>query len=164
MRCFTRLSLCVLTVLVCFMSVDRAHAAVNLPNDPPSDPPFYGGYYVTGSASGLGTVTVYFPDGEGWSVDDSGCLFHSDNSSTSGVLYTASGTEYDFSAPAYSLPRYRLSDGGSYYYTDLRLVPTATNVVIADTFDPVYDLPTMLQFCVIAALGLIFVSGLLHRR
>lgn len=157
MRWFTRLSCFVFAVLlVGVLSLDSAYAAVDAPNVPPADPPYLGGYYITGVCS-LGVVTAYFPVGEGWCVDENGFLFRYASSSTSGVMYDSSGTKYTFSAPAFSVPRYRIADSSGYTYTDLYLTPSYSNVVIEDTFASSYGLNDTLLMCCFFAVGLILI-------
>lgn len=164
MRFCTKLKpfLCTLAVLL-VIGVDVAFAADTITNDPPEDPPFYGGYYIIGRSTTLGECTIYVPVGEGWALDKNGYLFRSYNSSVTGKLYTSSGTEYDFNAPGYSIPRYRLSASSGYTYTDLYLDPSSSNIVIATDFEPVFDREYMMDMLSVAMLGLIAVFSLLHR-
>lgn len=164
MRCFTRLSCFVCAVVLAgLVSLDSAYAAVDAPNVPPEDPPYLGGYYVTGVCS-LGTVTAYFPVGDGWCVDENGFLFRYASSSTSGVMYDGSGTKYTFNAPAFSVPRYRIADSSGYTYTDLYLTPSYSNVVIENTFAAPLGLDSSVLLLIFAAVGLIFVHLISHRR
>ena len=157
MHYFTRLSGFVFAVLLCMsLSVAPAYAAVDAPNVPPEDPPYLGGYYVTGVCS-LGVVTAYFPVGEGWCVDENGFLFRYASSSVTGVMYDSSGTEYTFNAQAFSVPRYRVANSSGYTYTDLYLTPSYSNVVIEDTFASSYELSDTLLMCCFFAVGLILV-------
>lgn len=159
----TRLKSFVCVLAVCFvLAVDVAFAADSVTNDPPQDPPFYGGYYIAGRSTTLGDVTIYIPVGDGWAYDSDGYLFRSYNSSVTGKLYTSSGTEYDFNCQGYSTPRYRMS-GNNYTYTDLYLTPTSSNIIIADDFAPVYSKEYTLQLLSVAMLGLIAVFSLLHK-
>lgn len=157
MRCFTRLSILAVAFFLCgLLFLDTAHAVVDAPNNPPEDPPFLGGYYVTGFCS-LGIVTAYFPVSDGWCVDEYGFLFRYGSSNVTGVMYDSSGKEYSFNAPAFSSPRYRLSDGVGYSYTDLYLTPTYSNVVIEDSFAASLDPNYSVQLVILAAVGLILI-------
>lgn len=159
MHCFTRhraAALVVSVFIVTCTSLVPAYAAVDAPNVPPEDPPYLGGFYITGTCS-LGVVTAYFPVGEGWCIDENGFLFRYSSSSVTGVMYDSSGTEYTFSAPAFSVPRYRLADSSGYSYTDLYLTPSYSNVVIEDSFAASYQLSDTLLMCCFFAVGLILV-------
>lgn len=157
MHWFTRLSALVAVVFaVCVLSVSTVYAAVDIPNQPPEEPPYLGGFYVTGVCS-LGVVDIYFPVGEGWCVDEYGFLFRYGSSSVTGVMFDSSGKEYTFNAPAFSNPRYRLADSSGYTYTDLYLTPSYSNVVIENSFASSYQLSETLLMCCFAACGLIFI-------
>lgn len=154
MRCLSRLKpFLACLALVFVLGIDVAHAADDLPNTPPSDPPFYGGYYISGYSAAVGNATIYVPVGEGWCLDQNGFLFHCGTGSVTGLLITENGTEYTFNAPAYSTPRYRDPDGASYTYVDLYFNPSAANVVVEDTFGPVYSQDVILQYCLILLFG-----------
>lgn len=158
MLCFTRLrNVLVAVCLVSLLGVNVVYAADDLPNTPPSDPPWYGGYYITGVAADLGDCTIYLPVNEGWCLDEYGYLFRYASSSASGKLYTENGTIYDFNAQAFSTPRYRLSSSSSYSYTDLHFYPTASNVVVEDSFEMTMDVGNVYTLALIAVVGLIFI-------
>lgn len=158
MRCWSRLSVFAVCLLLVFVMVcDPVYAADDLPNDPPEDPPFYGGYYITGYDPGVGYCTIYVPVGEGWCLDEFGFLFHCGTGSVTGLLVDEDGTEYTFNAPAYATPRYRPVSGSSYTYVDLSFNPSAANVVIQDSFSTAYDPDYIAQLVLIAGVGLIFV-------
>lgn len=155
MRCFTRLKKVFFGVaLVVILSISVASAA-EITTDPPADPPWSGGYFITGT-SALGTVTVYTPVNDGWCLDADGYLFRYASSSTTGKVYTSSGTVYDFRAPAFAAAQYRATDS-SYTYSDLRLIPASANVVISTDFEPLLDQDYMIQLLQAALLGLLFV-------
>lgn len=165
MRCCTRLKPFLFSLMLVFaLSFDVAFAASDIVNTPPADPPFLGGYYITGYDATVGNCTIYVPTGEGWCLDEYGFLFRCSNSSTSGVMYAENGTEYTFSASGYSVPRFRPASGSSYNYTDLRFNPSASNALISDSFAPVYDSSYMISLITLAVLGLILVVNLTHRR
>lgn len=164
MRCFIRLSsfLCVLA-LVFVLGLDVAFAVDDIPDTPPEDPPFLGGYYITGYDATLGNCTIYLPVNEGWCLDQYGFLFRYASGSVSGLIYTEDGTEYQFSASGFSTPRYRVS-GSSYTYNDLYFNPSASNVVISNSFEPIYDRDYTSLLVILAAMGVILVVNLTHRR
>ena len=128
-----------------------------LDDTPPSDPPFVGSLYVTGTVSGLGTVTLYLPVNyrSGYlGLSSDGYLYNVSSSSLSGVMYRGS-TAYTVSFSGFSLPRYRLRDSSGYSYDDLYFVPTASNAQIADTMPPVYDVADVQMYIVILFLGVV---------
>lgn len=158
MHWFTRLKPWVFCLACCFLlGIDTAYAVDDLPNTPPSDPPFYGGYYISGYDPQLGDCTIYVPVNEGWCLDQYGFLFHCGTGSVTGLLITADGREYQFNAQAYSTPRYRDASGSGYSYTDLSFNPSAANVVVENSFSTTYDLGSVYQLVLIAGVGLIFV-------
>ncbi len=126
---------------------------------PPSNPPFYGGVYITGVTRELGSVTVYVPVNyqSGYlGLTSSGNLFNTSSSSISGVLYQGS-TEYQFRLSSWSEPQYRLeSDWGS-SYEDLTFTSiTASNAEISDSFPPLVSADSVLSL-----VPLIFLGGIL---
>lgn len=158
MRCCIRLSSFLLVFVLCVVfGLNVAHAAEDLPNDPPENPPYFGGYYISGYSAALGHCTIYIPVAEGWCLDKYGFLFRYASGSVTGKLYSANGTEYDFNAPAFSQPRYRLANSSGYSYTDLQFNPSAANVVIENSFEEPFDSQISNQFILIAITGLIFV-------
>lgn len=164
MRCLSKLKnviLCVCAVLV--VCVTPAFAVVRLDNTPPVDSPFMGGYWVSGTSTALGDVTIYVSDNQGWTVNTSGELFRYVNTGTSGVMYDSAGREYTFSAPAFSLPRYRLANSSGYTYTDLYFNPIGGNIIIDNDFSTPYDLQ---DYCMVFStflLGLLVVIRLTKR-
>lgn len=156
MRCFTRLKHVLFTVTVVMILFTSTVAAAEIGTDPPSDPPFSGGYFITGS-SVLGTVTVYTPISDGWCLDDQGYLFRFGSNSATGKVYTSGGSVYDFRCPAFSTAQYRATDS-SYTYSDLRLVPVNSNVFIQQDFEPLLDRDYMLRLLQIGLIGLVFIS------
>lgn len=161
MRFFTRLKITVLvTVVVLILSTNFA-MAVEIGTDPPSDPPYSGGYFITGSSL-LGTVTVYTPVSDGWCLDSSGYLFRYGSNTATGKIYTSSGSVYDFRASAFSAAQYRSVDS-SYTYSDLRLVPADSNISIKQDFEPLLDHDYMLGLFTVAMLGMIFISIITKR-
>ena len=158
MRCFTRLRniaavLCAAVVLC----LNVAFAADDIPNNPPENPPWLGGYYITGINADIGICTVYLPVNEGWCLDANGFLFRYASSSATGKIYTEDGTVYDFNASAFDTPRYRLSNSSSYSYSDFYFNPAASNVVIENTFAAPFDSSEGNTLVLIAIVGMIFV-------
>lgn len=137
-----------------------AFAVVNLDNTPPVDSPYMGGYWVSGTSNVLGDVTIYVADNRGWTVNTSGELFRYTNTSTSGVMYDSNGTEYTFSAPAFSLPRYRLANSSGYTYTDLYFNPVGGNIIIENDFATPYDTMYYAEIVSVFLLGMLLVVNL----
>lgn len=124
-------------------------------DEPPSDPPFYGSGYVTGTSSTLGTVTLYFPidyKAGTFGVDSNGYLFNVTSSSLSG--YLAGVYNNSVSAPAFSYPRYR--ESSSYDYTTLYITPTDSNMEIATSNAPKYSVIELIPYLAVVLLGGVF--------
>ena len=127
-------------------------------DDPPTNSPFYGSGWVTGTDSRLGIVTLYFPidyQSGHWGVDSNGYLFNVTSSSMSGYLsgvynnsVTASGFDY---------PRYRDGSSGDWTYYDLHLTPTDSNMEIAVDHVPRVPAADVLPYFIILLLGGVFV-------
>ena len=128
--------------------------------------PFVGSGYFKGTVSGLGEVQVYVPiNSKGsWGTSNSGALYNVSSSSVSGVMYTKDGTSYTFSAPAFSLPRYRLSNSSSYSYTDLYLMVDDSNLPIATDFPPLVTFTESLPLITVAFLGVILFFMMRYKR
>lgn len=118
--------------------------------------PYIGSGWFIGNVSGLGEVYLYVPvSSRGvWGVTSDGYLCNVGGSSVSGFLFTASGTKYTFSAPSFSLPRYRLFSSSGYNdWNDLRLVVTSSNMQVATDFDPAVPVSEAIPFVIVGLLG-----------
>lgn len=118
--------------------------------------PYIGSGWFTGSVSGLGEVYLYVPvSSRGfWGTTADGYLCNVGGSSVSGVLFTASGTQYSFNAPSFSLPRYRLVSSTSYNdWSDLRLKVSASNMQVAASFEPAVPVSDAIPFVIVGLLG-----------
>lgn len=172
MRFFSALSLSLilfLTVLVPvsaepvhLLSDDPASFSLSSPVDVKSGSsdlkyaPYIGSGWFIGSVSGLGEVYLYVPiSSRGvWGVTSDGYLCNVGGSSVSGFLFTASGTKYTFSAPSFSLPRYRLFSSSDYYdWNDLRLTVTSSNMQVATDFEPAVPVSEAIPFVIVGLLG-----------
>lgn len=145
------------------LSVVGAFAAVPLDNTPPTNAPYKGGYWLTGTANTLGQVNIYFPNNQGWCVDSNGYLFRYSSDSVNGIIVTSNGTQYTFRSPAFSIPQYRATDS-SYTYTDLYFKPTGGNVIVQDTFEPVITEAQALPYILFFIVGLCFISIITRKR
>lgn len=136
---------------------------VVIDDEPPSNPAFYGAAWVTGTDSRLGTVTIYFPiDTQSctWGLDSNGYLFNVSDSSYSG--YLAGVYNNGISAGGFSYPRYRDSDGSSWDYYDLHLIPQSSNIQIATDNVPLYPASHVMPYVILLCLGVIVIC--LFRR
>lgn len=142
-----------------FYSVSAASdgTEVTIVDEPPSNPPFYGSCYVTGTDSELGRITVYFPSNYKtgyFGVDSSGYLFNVSSNSITGYL---SGVyNNSVSAPGFSYPRYRLYNSSS-QYTYLHLIPESSNMDIATANSPRVSASDLLPYVSVFLLGVIIV-------
>lgn len=135
-------------------------SAVDIVDDPPDNPPFYGACYVTGTTSSGSTVTLYFPSNykEGYfGVDSNGYLFNVYSSSISG--YYEGVYNNSVSCSGFSYPRYRNTSSYNDYIT-LYLRPTASNMVIATDSTPRVSVTQLLPYVSILFLGVIFLCCL----
>ncbi len=118
--------------------------------------PYIGSGWFIGTVSGLGEVYLYVPvSSRGvWGVTSDGYLCNVGGSSVSGFLFTASGTKYSFSAPSFSLPRYRLFSSSDYYdWNDLRLTVSSSNMQVATDFEPAVPVSEAIPFVIVGLLG-----------
>lgn len=118
--------------------------------------PYIGSGWFIGNVSGLGEVYLYVPvSSRGvWGVTSDGYLCNVGGSSVSGFLYTASGTKYSFSAPSFSLPRYRLFSSSGYNdWNDLRLTVSSSNMQVATDFEPAVPVSEAIPFVIVGLLG-----------
>ena len=118
--------------------------------------PYIGSGWFIGNVSGLGEVYLYVPiSSRGvWGVTSDGYLCNVGGSSVSGFLFTASGTKYSFSAPSFSLPRYRLFSSSGYNdWNDLRLTVTSSNMQVATDFEPSVPVSEAIPFVIVGLLG-----------
>ena len=126
--------------------------------------PYIGSGWFIGSVSGLGEVYLYVPiSSRGvWGVTSDGYLCNVGGSSVSGFLFTASGIKYSFSAPPFSLPRYRLFSSSDYYdWNDLRLTVSSSNRQVATDFEPAVPVSEAIPFVIV---GLLWVMVLCLMR
>ena len=118
--------------------------------------PYIGSGWFIGNVSGLGEVYLYVPvSSRGvWGVTSDGYLCNVGGSSVSGILFSASGTKYSFSAPSFSLPRYRLFSSSDYYdWNDLRLTVSSSNMQVASDFEPAVPVSDAIPFVIVGLLG-----------
>lgn len=118
--------------------------------------PYIGSGWFTGTVSGLGEVYLYVPiSSRGfWGTTADGYLCNVGGSTVSGVLFTASGTQYSFSAYSFALPRYRLVSSSSYNdWSDLRMTVSASNMQVATDFEPAVPVSDAIPFVIVGLLG-----------
>lgn len=156
-----RLVPAVLAVIVLFVLPAAAYS-----DEPPANPPFYGGVYITGVTRELGSITVYIPVSyrSGYlGLTSSGNLCNVSSSSISGVLYRGS-VEYDFRLYSWSEPQYRVQDSGYYQYEDLTFtIITASNAEISDSFPPLVSADSVLSLVPLIFLGVIVLCLFMKR-
>lgn len=174
MRLFSALSLSLVLFLIVLVPVSAEPVVQLLPDDPSPNSsvssvtdfkagatelkyaPYIGSGWITGTVSGLGEVFLYVPvDTRGaWGTTSDGYLCNVGRSSVSGVLFTASGDEYSFSAYSFDLPRYRrVSDSDYNDWSDLRLTVTDSNLQVATDFDPAVPVSDAIPFVIVGLLG-----------
>lgn len=159
MQLSTRLKQILVVAVTVMCCTCTAFAYVNVPDNPPANPPFYGAYYITGVFNGQ-EVTIYTNTNTGWGVNDDGFLYRLGGSAT-GIIYIGNTPAYSTSLSAYNLPRYRNSYSSD--YIDVELAVTGSNILINDSFEPVYG-TEILWFCVATVLlGLILIVSMRKR-
>lgn len=129
--------------------------------------PYIGSGWITGTVSGLGEVYLYVPvSSRGvWGTTADGYLCNVGQSSVSGVLFTASGIQYSFSAPSFSLPLYRPSSSSAYYdWADLRLTVSDSNMQVASEFGPSVPVADAIPYVLVGLLGVVILCLMRSRR
>ena len=129
--------------------------------------PYIGSGWFIGTVSGLGEVYLYVPvSSRGvWGVTSDGYLCNVGGSSVSGFLFTSSGTKYTFSAPSFSLPRYRLFSSSGYNdWNDLRLTVTSSNMQVATDFEPAVPVSDAIPFVIVGLLGVMILCLMRSRH
>lgn len=129
--------------------------------------PYIGSGWITGSVPGLGEVYLYVPvSSRGvWGTTADGYLCNVGQSSVSGVLFTASGTQYSFSASSFSLPRYRPVSSSLYNdWVDLRLTVTDSNMQVATEFGPAVPVAEAIPYVLVGLLGVVILCLMRSRR
>lgn len=185
MRFFSVLSLSLALFLSVLVPVSADPAVQLLPDDPApissvssvadfksgvtnlKYAPYIGSGWFTGTVSGLGEVYLYVPvDTRGtWGTTSDGYLCNVGRSSVSGVLFTASGVEYSFSAYSFELPRYRLFSGSGYNdWSDLRLTVTDSNMQVATGFEPSVPVSEAIPYVIVGLLGVMVLCLMRSRR
>lgn len=127
--------------------------------------PFYGSVWIEGTASGLGSGTLYLPINyqSGFlGVTDSGTLVNISSSSLTGYYYTDSGSVYTVTMSFASAPRYRSSSSST--YQDFYFTPSDGNAVIADSDSNLASVEYLLPFITVLFLGVIIVCLLNKSR
>ena len=185
MRFFSVLSLSLALFLAVFVPVSAEPVAQLLSDDPAlvssvsatSDvkagstdlkyAPYIGSGWFIGTVSGLGEVYLYVPVSTRgvWGTTSDGYLCNISGSSVSGVLFTSSGTQYSFNAPAFSIPRYRLFSSSSYNdWNDLRLTVSSSNLQVATDFPPAVPVSDAIPFVIVGLLGVMVCCLMRSRR
>lgn len=134
-------------------------APLDIVDEPPVNPPFYGCGYISGTTSNGSTVTLYFPINykEGYfGTDSNGYLFNVSSNSISGYFDQAYNNSVSVSG--FSYPRYRAYRGDD--YSTLYIRPTASNMQIATATSPVVSVTDILPYVSILLLGVIFLCCL----
>lgn len=137
-----------------------SNSPVDIVDDPPVNPPFYGSGYITGTTTSGTTVTLYFPVNykEGYfGVDSNGYLFNVSSTSITG--YCADYYNNSVSVSGFSYPRYRTSST-NYDYTTLYIRPTASNMSIATDNATRVSVTSLLPYVSILLLGVIYLCCL----
>lgn len=129
----------------------------SIPDNPPSNPPFYGACYVTGTTNSGSTVTLYFPNTYKtgyFGVDSNGYLINVSASTISG--YYSVANNHSVSLSRFDYPQYRPT-GNNVTNQYLYLVPTATNIDIETEFSGRVSVDDILPYVYILMLGVILV-------
>ena len=129
--------------------------------------PYIGSGWFTGTVSDLGEVYLYVPvSSRGvWGTTADGYLCNVGGASVSGVLFTASGTQYSFNASSFSLPRYRLFSSSDYYdWRDLRLTVSDSNMQVATSFEPAVPVSDAIPFVIVGLLGVMILCLMRSRH
>lgn len=146
-------------------SVDPVAEDASLASRAVGSRPFYGSTWIEGSASGLGSGTLYLPINyqSGYlGLTSSGTLINVYSSSLTGYFYRDSGNVYTVTMAFASTPRYRLSS--AYDQEDFLFTPSDGNAVIAESDSNLASFEYLVPFVSIVFLGVIFVCLLSKSR
>lgn len=146
-------------------SVDPAAADASLASRAAGSRPFYGSTWIEGSASGLGSGTLYLPINyqSGYlGLTSSGTLINVYSSSLTGYFYRDSGNVYTVTMAFASTPRYRLNSTST--QDDFLFTPSDGNAVIAESDSNLASFEYLVPFISIVFLGVIFVCLLSKSR
>lgn len=127
--------------------------------------PFYGSTWIEGTASGLGSGTLYLPINyqSGYlGLTSGGTLINVYSSSLTGYFYTDSGSVYTVAMAFASTPRYRLSS--NYDQEDFLFTPSGGNAVIAESDSNLASFEYLVPFVSLVFLGVIFICCLNKSR
>lgn len=130
-----------------------------------SDRPFYGSVWIEGTASGLGTGTLYLPINyqSGYlGVTSSGSLVNVYSSSLTGYFYADSGNVYTVTMAFATTPTYRGS--GVTSSQSFVFVPSDSNAVIASSDSNLAAIEYLLPYVTVLFLGVIFICLLTKSR
>lgn len=133
---------------------------LDITDEPPEDPPFYGAVYITGETSDGDIVTLYFPRNykEGYfGVDSTGRLLNVTSSSISG--YYGGAYNNSVSLSGFGYPRYRATSS-NYDYTDLYITPQFSNAQILTEFEGRYTFSELEPYFILLMLGVIYLCCL----
>lgn len=166
MRLFTVLK-CAFVALVAALCVVPSFADSYLVADGADVPhaEYIGGGYISGHSAELGDCVIFVPiSSKGmWGLSSDSYLVNVGNSSYTGTLITSDGTEYYFSASAYSLPRYR-SSSSSYTYSDLHFKVSESNLQVATSFPSSFTMADSWYYVAIGIMGVILCCLILSKR
>ena len=142
-------------------------SGVDAVSSEPKYAPYIGSGWFTGNVSELGEVYLYVPvSSRGcWGITSDGYLCNVGGTSVSGVLFSSSGIQYSFTAPSFSLPRYRLISSSGYNdWHDLRLNVSASNMQVATDFGPSVPVSDAIPYVIVGLLGVVILCLMRSRH
>ena len=124
--------------------------------DVPVSPLFSGCWFVTGTDSRLGSVTIYIPadiENRSFGLDASGRLVYVGSDSFTAYLSGVRNNRVNFSS--WSTGSYSDGSGSSYDSYNLSLVPSDTNLVLSDSLNPSYSVADLFPYLVLLVGGVL---------
>ena len=124
--------------------------------DVPVSPLFSGCWFVTGTDSRLGSVTIYIPadiENRSLGLDASGRLVYVGSDSFTAYLSGVRNNRVNFSS--WSTGSYSDGSGSSYDSYNLSLVPSDTNLVLSDSLNPSYSVADLFPYLVLLVGGVL---------
>ena len=124
--------------------------------DVPVSPLFSGCWFVTGTDSRLGPVTIYIPadiENRSFGLDASGRLVYVGSDSFTAYLSGVRNNRVNFSS--WSTGSYSDGSGSSYDSYNLSLVPSDTNLVLSDSLNPSYSVADLFPYLVLLVGGVL---------
>lgn len=138
---------------------------IAVPDDFSGTSLYSGCYYVIGTDSRLGEVTIYIPadvDADSWGLTDSGYLVYVGSSSVTAYCSDTRNNTVSFSR--FGTGTYSLQSGNSYQSYTLQLVPSASNLQIQTELKTQYSITDFIPYLFLLIGGVIALCCMTRSR